>query len=396
MRGRSSKQGNSKSERVITDKNLPKTTQEPHLSGAYIRNLVKQLTSSRGKDTMNQKEHLGSSLVPDEHDGFTSHHQNLGESQETQPTQPPQHKKQVRRRLHTTRPYQEKFLNMAEARREIVTALKLHRASMKQANENHSQPTYQNQSESLQTSPPPQQKSKSRKNSRIYASSSTSNFSNNLGSLPGQSFPYQPARSSYSWPICSSAPPPIPENFNLLLPNQPLGLNLNLQDFNYLDTTIFQNNYISSSYYSPSSPSTSSSPPLLVTKEETPDVGLSQDLPVADPSINYEGDLGLHHAVDDEEMAEIRSVGEQHQIEWDDTMDLVTSAWWYKFFKNMEIEPNGFHPFDEGVEFPSWLNANDNCFEQLDEHDSGDYFQDPMLPQMDIGEIEGMDGEWLG
>lgn len=80
MRGRSSKQGNSKSERVITDKNLPKTTQEPHLSGAYIRNLVKQLTSSRGKDTMNQKEHLGSSLVPDEHDGFTSHHQNLGES----------------------------------------------------------------------------------------------------------------------------------------------------------------------------------------------------------------------------------------------------------------------------------------------------------------------------
>lgn len=391
MRGRSSKQGNFKSE-VLIDNSLPKVTEEPHLSGAYIRNLVKQLTSSRGKDSMDQKEHLGSSLVLD---GFSSHRQNLGESQETQPPQQPQHKKQVRRRLHTTRPYQEKLLNMAEARREIVTALKLHRASMKQANESHPQPAYQNHSELLQTSPQPQLKSKSRRNSRIYASGTTNNFSNNLGSLSGQSFPYQPPRSSYSWPICTSAPPPIPESFNLLLPNQPLGLNLNLQDFNNLDTTIFQN-YIPSSYYSPSSPSTSSSPPLLVTKEETPHTALSQDLSVADPSIINEGDLGLHHAMDDEEMAEIRSVGEQHQIEWDDTMDLVTSAWWFKFFKNMEIEPNGFPSFDEGMEFPPWLNANDNCFEQLDEHDSGDYFQDPMLPQMDIGEIEGMDGEWLG
>ncbi|WOG81520.1 hypothetical protein DCAR_0100670 [Daucus carota subsp. sativus] len=393
MRGRSSKQGSPKSE-VKTDKHLPKNTQEPHLSGAYIRNLVKQLTSSRGKDTMNQKEHLSSSLVPDGLDGVASQHQNLGESQETQSPQPPQHKKQVRRRLHTTRPYQEKFLNMAEARREIVTALKLHRASMKQANENHSQPTYQNRSEPLQTSPPPQLKSKSRRNSRIYASSSN-NFSNNLGSPSGQSFPSQPARTSYSWPICSSAPPPIPENFNLMLPNQPLGLNLNLQDFNDLDTTIFQNSYIPS-YYSPSSPSTSSSPPLLVTKEETPYTGFSQDLSVADPSIIHEGDLGLHHAMDDEEMAEIRSVGEQYQIEWDDTMDLVTSAWWFKFFNNMEIEPNGFPSFDEGMELPPWLNANDNCFAQIDEHDSGHYHQDPMLPQMDIGEIEGMDGEWLG
>jgi hypothetical protein len=41
----------------------------------------------------------------------------------------PQAKRQARRRTHTSRPYQERLLNMAEARREIVTALKIHRAS---------------------------------------------------------------------------------------------------------------------------------------------------------------------------------------------------------------------------------------------------------------------------
>ncbi|CAL5061652.1 unnamed protein product [Urochloa decumbens] len=38
-------------------------------------------------------------------------------------------KKQARRRTHTSRPYQERLLNMAEARREIVAALKIHRAN---------------------------------------------------------------------------------------------------------------------------------------------------------------------------------------------------------------------------------------------------------------------------
>ncbi|KAL9330813.1 hypothetical protein ACSQ67_000423 [Phaseolus vulgaris] len=42
--------------------------------------------------------------------------------------------RQARRRL-TNRPYQENLMNMAEARKEIVTALKYHRATMKQANE---------------------------------------------------------------------------------------------------------------------------------------------------------------------------------------------------------------------------------------------------------------------
>ncbi|OEL21894.1 hypothetical protein BAE44_0017088 [Dichanthelium oligosanthes] len=56
----------------------------------------------------------------------------------------PQMKKQARRRTHASRPYQERLLNMAEARREIVTALKIHRANMRQL-----QPAYPHQADTL-------------------------------------------------------------------------------------------------------------------------------------------------------------------------------------------------------------------------------------------------------
>ncbi|KAL2544706.1 uncharacterized protein Fot_13939 [Forsythia ovata] len=112
-----------------------------------------------------------------------------------------------------------------------------------------------------------------------------------------------------------------------------------------------------------------------------------------------EMDLDLHPAMDDKEMAEIRSIGEQHQMEWNDTMNLVTSAWWFKFLKAMEISPEEktedyglFSPFDEVMEFPAWLNANESC---LNDYCSDDYLQDPALPCMEIEEIEGMDGDWL-
>ncbi|KAJ1291872.1 hypothetical protein BS78_02G349600 [Paspalum vaginatum] len=51
---------------------------------------------------------------------------------EQAPVVKPKMKKQGRRRTHTSRPYQERLLNMAEARREIITALKIHRATMGQ------------------------------------------------------------------------------------------------------------------------------------------------------------------------------------------------------------------------------------------------------------------------
>ncbi|PWA34831.1 hypothetical protein CTI12_AA615360 [Artemisia annua] len=114
---------------------------------------------------------------------------------------------------------------------------------------------------------------------------------------------------------------------------------------------------------------------------------------------------GLHHAMDDEEMEEIRSLGEQHQIVWNDTVNLVSSARWCSFLKNMEIEVDESDEYDklrqfddQVMEFPSWLiNANESsCLEQhFDDRFSDTYFQDPALPCMDIGEIEAMDDEWL-
>ncbi|KAI8013126.1 hypothetical protein LOK49_LG05G00001 [Camellia lanceoleosa] len=132
------------------------------------------------------------------------------------------------------------------------------------------------------------------------------------------------------------------------------------------------------------------------------------------------GDLGLHLAMDDQEMAEIRSIGEQHEMEWNDTLNLVTSAWWFKFFKTNKIRPkgkgkddnddndndnyddddddddDGYYPFDEVMEFPAWLNNSNDSHHYLNDHCLlDDYFQAPALPCMDIGEIEEIDAEWL-
>ena len=92
---------------------------------------------------------------------------------------------------------------------------------------------------------------------------------------------------------------------------------------------------------------------------------------------------GLHTAMDDEGMAEMRSLGEQYQMEWNDTMNLVKSACWFKYLKNMEHRAHeantvdvAYNNFDQLLEFPAWLNANDSCLEQC----SVDYFQESSLP----------------
>lgn len=392
MRGRSSKETK---ERMEIDSKFSKLKDDqPHLSGAYIRSLVKQLTSARTKDPMNPKD-------PDGADGDNISGQNLtkfgegfSETQQTQqPQQPQQHKKQVRRRLHTSRPYQERLLNMAEARREIVTALKFHRAAMKQASEQQQQEEEQQKQQSqpsqLSTQPCFEQegKLKSRRNPRIYPSN-TANFSNYLDNLSYSSFSCPPPPNPYSWPA-SQGPPIFPETLNFTLPNQTLGLNLNLHDFNNLDTTLYHNSS-NPSIYSSASPS-SSSPTFSVPTEEFPSVATSQEIggtPVVTDVLASCGGSGLHPAMDDEEMAEIRSIGEQHQMEWNDKMNLVTSAWWFKFLKTMELGPeemkaedDGFHPFGEVMEFPSWLTANDSCLQQhFSDYCPDDYLQDPALP----------------
>ncbi|KAL4564446.1 hypothetical protein LXL04_028510 [Taraxacum kok-saghyz] len=295
----------------------------PRVSGAYIRSLVKHLTAKDPAD--------GGSGSPENENQFSDDISNNQKQQKP--------KKQVRRRLHTSKPYQERLLNMAEARREIVTALKFHRASMKQqqtataATNHHPLPVQERKPKSTTTT------------ANLY------------------------------WPITATAPPLPPaynDNLNLFLPSQTLGLNLNFENFENLDSTCFYNTQLSM----PSS-STSSSAPVAGKQTES-----------------YSG--GLHHAMGDEEMEEIRLLGEKHQIEWNDTINLMTSARWCSFLKNMEMEEDEgdeFYGFDQVMEFPipNWL-INGNESSCLQDHN---YLQDPALPCIDIGEIEGMDGEWL-
>lgn len=379
---------------------LCKLEEEPHLSGAYIRSLVKQLTTSRTKDSMNPKiPDCGVGGDTSQAQNLTNHGRVLDAHQPKQPAQPrQQHKKQVRRRLQTSRPYQERLLNMAEARREIVTALKFHRAAMKQANEQQQQQQQQRQAQqqpsvSLQPLQHPSFEQdgrvKSRRNPRINPSCTT-NFSNYLDDFSYSSFSYPlPSLSnSYTYPAASPiATSLMPENPDFMLPNQTLGLNLNVHDFNNLNATFYLNSN-NTSLCSYSSPSSSSSPPLSF-DQEIPSAAISQGegncslVDTTDSSAATQVTGGLHTAMDDEGMAEIRSLGEKYQMEWNDTMNLVTSAWWFKFLKNMEhgetdfkTEDDACHIFEEVMEFPAWLNANDSCLEQCSE----DYFQDPTLP----------------
>ncbi|GMI88531.1 hypothetical protein like AT5G21280 [Hibiscus trionum] len=320
--------------------------EEPHLSGAYIRTLVKQLTTSRTKSPKDP--------VPDTAGAGRSNGQKTTKLSQglTEPPQnhrgnpPQQHKKQVRRRLHSSKPYQERMLNMAEARREIVTALKFHRAAMKQANEQH------------HLSSPPSFEDEPKTKSRI-----------NSGFCPSPSNPC-------SWPV-SATPFPSTDTLDFTLPNQTLGLSLNFQDFNNIETNLYHNS------------NNSSSSPYVT--QQVPSVTSGE---------------GHHQAMEDEGITGMRSLGEQHQMEWNDTVDLVTSAWWLNFMKTMELgvpEPkpeedeHGFQPFDQIMEFPAWLKSNDTGLQHhFNDVCPDDYFQVPALPCMDIGEIEGMDDvEWL-
>ncbi|KAL0447508.1 UNVERIFIED_CONTAM: hypothetical protein Slati_1878700 [Sesamum latifolium] len=144
------------------------------------------------------------------------------------------------------------------------------------------------------------------------------------------------------------------------------------QDFENLDTTAFHN---PSSNFSSSSPSTSSSPALSAATEEIPHTLQART----------NGDSGLHFGDD----------------QWN--ADSVNSEeCWFKFLNSMEIGPEEqkdedlvSSPFDEVMEFPAWLNANESFSQHVNDFCSDDSVQDLALPCMDIQEIEGMDGDWL-
>ncbi|XP_073282868.1 uncharacterized protein [Primulina huaijiensis] len=351
MRAKSSSPNSVNGEPETSNLENMKEFKEPRLSNAYVGAFVKQSTSSRTKDSENSCEH-----------------RNI-------------EKKQVRRRLHVSRPYKERLLNMAEARKEIVAALRFHRANMKQAGEKHQKLESGPGIQALESSTDDQvcaghegQLKSGSSNSRIYASNSLdSNLPNNSG--PDFSYSTGFCYSSSSWPIS----PNVQENLNFALPSRALGLNLNLHDFNNIDIIPFNFDADRSSIYSFSSP----------VPDETPCV-------VVPPSTVVEsGDSALHQVMGDEEIADTRSTGEQHQMEWNDAVNLVDSSWW---LRNMEIgnedkkdKDSVASPFDEVLEVPAWLNENESCLQRLDDQ----YLRDPTLPCTEMEEIEGMDGDWF-
>ncbi|KAK3151856.1 hypothetical protein QOZ80_3AG0251600 [Eleusine coracana subsp. coracana] len=376
--------------------------EQPHLSGAYIRSLVKQLSSSsaaRSKD-----------------------HSAMGSKPHAQPEDPPQaqiappqqqpHKKQVRRRLHTSRPYQERLLNMAEARREIVTALKIHRASMRQAKE---------QQQMMQLHLQQQQEVRAVQEASLTATGASSiptSYSSYSDYLYNSSFAHFSAPSSYSSSPFNYHTPVVPtvnseHDFGHLvpLPAQPLGLNLSFHGFNSTDTK--------NSTCSFDPPLLQPSPTSSYSVYSSPSVAMaSNDLSaVTTENTSLAVDTSLHRVLDDEEMAAIYSIGEQHDIEWSDTVNLVTSAWWSNLLESIEGKGEGTVQQEAGgasntnitedplLEMPEWFSDSLDRNQATKEGSSdvlrmnlGDYYhhnEDVTLPQMDIGEFEGWDAEWF-
>ncbi|CAN6300606.1 unnamed protein product [Urochloa humidicola] len=383
--------------------------EQPHLSGAYIRSLVKQLSSSsaaRSKDHSNM--------------GAKPHTQPQQDDQQQAQTAPPQpHRKQVRRRLHTSRPYQERLLNMAEARREIVTALKIHRASMRQAKEQQQQ---QQQQQLMQLQLQQQQEvhlvqEQSQAANRASAPMSYASYSDYLYNSP---FSHFTSSSSYSSPLTYQTPvaPLVNSEHNLdhlvPLPAQPLGLNLSFQGFNSFVGDDAKNSACS---FDP--PLLQPSPTSSYSVYSSPSVTMaSHDLSAATmENTSLAADASLHRVLDDEEMAAIYSIGEQHDIEWSDTMNLVTSAWWSKLLESIEDKGNGTGGQEAGgyaenttedplVDMmPGWFGNNNLVHEANEESSSNvvpgmhlnNYHQnvDVSFPGMDIGEIEGWDAQWF-
>ncbi|EYU29221.1 hypothetical protein ABFS82_05G127100 [Erythranthe guttata] len=272
MKAKSSASSSSSSfSSVDVEKKVDELKKYPHhLSASYIRSLVKQLTSSATTTTKQD---------PSEENGFLSRHQDptriiSSTNSDEQPENPPPQKRRPRRRrrTQTSKPYQEKMLNMAEARREIVTALKLHRKARE------IQPA-----------------------------------------RPEFHPPGQPESGFYSWPVSCSG---------FALPGRALGLNLNLQDFD--KTAVFQ-------YSGANPPSTDHEPPSTFASAATP--AAAEVVGFVPPAL-----------------------------------DFVES------------------PFDEVMEFPGWMSADESVNDFLPDA----YFQDRALPCMKIEEIGGIDdGDWL-
>lgn len=226
----------------------------------------------------------------------------------------PHNKRQSRRRLHSTRPYQHRNLNMAEARKEIVTALKFHRASSNHHHHHQHQPSCDQHGQILSPTINP----------TAYTSSSYANNNNNF-SNPVHDFSFLSSSSSslsQSNPLDQPLVTPhgMPQSSLCLfsrLPNRTLGLNLNFQDFeNLLNAPICSK----SSYY---------------------------------PSLSAPADAVDCTVVS---QAALKSMEHHHQVTTTTEDDDAACA-----------------VFDGPMEFPDWLSANERC----SEHCSQEFLLDP-------------------
>ena len=136
-----------------------------------------------------------------------------------------------------------------------------------------------------------------------------------------------------------------------------------------LEPTLLPSNNDSSlySYLTP----TLTSPPFL-TDQDVPSIGISQSqgevvstlMNSIESNTANQASGSMHAAMDEEGIEEIRALGQQHQMEWDDTTNLITSVWWHDCLQQMENNAaevnNGDDPFqeifDDELEFSIWKN----------------------------------------
>ncbi|GLJ10689.1 hypothetical protein SUGI_0133150 [Cryptomeria japonica] len=413
--------------------------EEPHLSGAYIRSLVKQLTSHRNHTSedggvtcraekgtilrsqktnqeatplvLNDKEVSSKNISFETHlegglQGFNS--PNVHEEKDTNckgakkapssSCEDGKAKKQVRRRLHSNRPYQEHLLDMAEARREIVAALKYHRASMGTANSKQST-----------ISPSKPANIKYRRNTKAHQANNRCHACILKSDIckPNEAVAMTVCKHLFCWAclgewlnFCSSAATNYcPGCSKPLRSSDVMPLNslsqcnkevqgLPLPQGNSISFTHESSNNQSSASLGLSIPETYKNsiakhsnpldpfPPwsdtMILTSQiqQNPSLNLDPLISMSQnswqttvssnycsyPPIQSSMDFNTDHehmktwhvAMDDEKMAQIRSIGDQYEMEWNDTINVVNSTWWSNFesIPDYQMKPSDEEKFD--------------------------------------------------
>ncbi|XP_074569459.1 uncharacterized protein LOC141826105 [Curcuma longa] len=312
------------------------------LSSVYINHVAKQLGSTRPEDLMESKSRGKASFIEISQDHYKNRRylsESQQESQLTSVNSPP--KKQVRRRLHASKPYQERLLNMAEARREIATALKLHRATMKHATEVQKfQQQQQQQQQQQNPTPSPtlelspavlEEIQKELNENRINFKTHLFNYTfptylQNTKLLPSK-------YHAFPWMYPPTTTIPVHDN---LSSNHPSGLDLNLQCFNNKSNSFSNNLCWESTIQSSSQPTSSSSnsPNSSIPSFQASCLSKSSCQASCDALDPASG--AFHPRMEPDEIAEIHLIGEQHDMEWNDKMNMMTSAWWSKLLSNMD------------------------------------------------------------